>query len=35
MGWGLTNKKVAFSPIDSSGTYAQYAVASVDHCIPI
>ena len=27
MGWGLVNKKVAFSPAISSGTYTQYAIA--------
>ena len=23
MGWGLVNKKVAFTPVDRSGTYAR------------
>jgi NADPH:quinone reductase-like Zn-dependent oxidoreductase len=27
MGWGLVNKKVAFTPVVRSGTYAQYAIA--------
>jgi hypothetical protein len=35
MGWGINGKKVAFSPIDASGTYAQYALAKADQCVPI
>jgi hypothetical protein len=27
MGWGIKGKKVAFTPVESSGTYAQYAIA--------
>lgn len=35
MGWGLVGKKVAFTPAGSSGTYAQYAVASSSQCFPV
>lgn len=35
MGWGLVNKKVAFTPVPSSGTYAQYAIAKSSECFPV
>lgn len=35
MGWGLVNKKVAFSPVPSSGSYAQYAIAKSANCLPV
>ncbi len=35
MGWSLVNKKVAFNPVASSGTYSQYAVAKSSECFPV
>ena len=35
MGWGLVDKKVAFSPTMESGTYTQYAIAKSGQCLPI
>jgi NADPH:quinone reductase-like Zn-dependent oxidoreductase len=35
IGWGLVNKKVAFTPIANSGTYAQYAIAKSSECFPV
>lgn len=35
MGWGLVNKKVAFTPTQSSGSYAQYALAKSTECFPV
>jgi len=35
IGWGITGKKVAFTPIEASGTYAQYALAKGDQCVPV
>lgn len=31
----MVNKKVAFTPIPSSGTYAQYAIAKSGECLPV
>ena len=35
MGWGLVNKRVAFTPTMQSGTYSQYAIAKSGECLPI
>ena len=35
MGWSLVNKKVAFTPIPASGSYAQYAIAKSSQCFPV
>lgn len=35
MGWGLINKRVAFTPTLKSGTYSQYALAKAGECMPI
>ena len=35
MGWGLVGKKVAFTPIMTSGSYAQYALAKSSECFPV
>jgi NADPH:quinone reductase-like Zn-dependent oxidoreductase len=35
IGWGLVNKKVAFTPIVKCGSYAQYALAKSSECFPV
>lgn len=35
VGWGLVDKRVAFTPTLSSGTYGQYALAKARECMPI
>ena len=35
MGWGMMNKRVAFSPTINTGSYAQYALARSGECLPI
>ena len=35
MGWGLVNRKVAFVPTMTSGSYAQYALAKSAQCLPV
>lgn len=35
IGWGLVNKKVAFTPTPQSGTYGQYALAKSSECLPV
>ena len=35
MGWGICNKRVAFSPTLKSGSYSQYAIAKSGECFPI
>jgi NADPH:quinone reductase-like Zn-dependent oxidoreductase len=35
MGWGLVGKKVAFTPLMTSGSYAQYALAKSSECFPV
>jgi NADPH:quinone reductase-like Zn-dependent oxidoreductase len=35
IGWGLVNKKVAFTPTVTSGSYAQYALAKSSECLPV
>lgn len=35
MGWSLTGKRVAFTPTDQTGSYAQFAIAESSRCLPI
>lgn len=35
IGWSLVNKKVAFTPISQSGSYAQYAIAKSSECLTV
>jgi len=35
MGWGLVNKKVAFTPTEASGSYTQFAIAKSSECLPV
>ena len=35
VGWGLVNKRVAFSPTMNSGTYCEYAIAKAGECLPL
>lgn len=35
LGWGLVNKRVAFTPIAHSGSYSQYSIAKASECLPV